>query len=206
MPQSDNSTLPRKVMLRQQMLAFLRRMPDAGPPVVLEAYGGYGAIWQRCYRDLPQGCVFEQQRHKGDVLCAQRPTWAVYVGDCAPALHAGAGAHLPVNVLDLDPYGDPWPALDAFCTSERPRPPVLAIAVHDGLLQYIRRFNGGAHSSLAAWVPRYGAEGLADHYLEACQEQLRTTVAQAGYRLSHWAGMYGRRTTTAHYLAVCVRA
>lgn len=124
--QKDNSTFTDKVAIRK--LA----MREVSAPVVMECYGGFGHLYRACYLSAKTGVVFEAKADKSAVLGLQRPHWAVYEADCVNALAGGAGAHLCVNVLDLDPYGEPWPALDAFMTSDRPRADVLALVVNDG--------------------------------------------------------------------------
>ncbi|MEX1254103.1 MAG: hypothetical protein WEE64_07165, partial [Dehalococcoidia bacterium] len=181
----DNSTLRRKVGLR---LALLRELADE--PVVMETHGGYGAIWRRCYSQVERGIVFESDEARAQALAVQRPTWAVYEAKCETALEAGVGAHLPVNFLDLDPYGDPWPALRAFFLSDRPRPDTMAVAVNDGLRQALRRNIGWNARSVATAVRKYGNTALHGVYLEACREQLEELAGAARYRLDGWTGYY----------------
>lgn len=123
----DNSTYTLKTSLRIKTLVHVPQ------PIVLEAYGGWGKLFLSCYYGLQGGVVFEKNPAKADYLARQRPTWAVYEADCVQAIAGGAEGHLPVNFLDLDPYGEPWPALNAFWKSERPWPELLAIVVNDGL-------------------------------------------------------------------------
>src|SRR4051812_3936723 len=134
--QKDNSTFTRKAALRSRTLMMVEH------PVVMETHGGAGLIFSRCYRSVKEGIVFERDPDKAAILAHQRPTWAVYECLCENAIAEGAGAHLEVNFLDLDPYGEPWPALDAFFGSDRPFPPRLAIVVNDGLRQKLK-MNGG---------------------------------------------------------------
>lgn len=196
--QKDNTTYSDKVTIRK--LA----MHEVSDPIVMECYGGFGHLYRACYSSARTGVVFESKSEKCAVLGLQRPHWAVYQAECVNALTNGAGAHLCVNVLDLDPYGEPWPALDAFMSTERPRAPRLALVVNDGLRQKIRM--GGAWNvhSLRDVVSKYGND-LHDHYLEICRELVQTKAAQAGYRLDRFAGKYcGHAQQMTHYLAVLV--
>ncbi len=198
----DNSTAQQKIALRRQAL----RQLDS-PPRVLEAYGGLGTLYRHCYQDIRQGVVFEQDRGKARTLAAQRPTWAVYQGDCVAAMRGGAGAHLSVNLLDLDPYGSPWPALDAFLQSARPLPEKLVVVVNDGLR--------GAHKFMTqAWdidhvaplVAHFGND-LYGIYLEAAQWFVQEKAREAGYHLTRWTGYYcGNKQSMTHYLAVLERS
>ena len=132
--QKDNSTFHQKALLRQMALARLE-----AEPVVMETHGGEGKLFDACYRGVTRGVVFEKDADKASILGRQRPTWAVYEGDCVASIQGGAGAHLEVNLLDVDPYGDPWPVIDAFFESERPRAERLMVVVNDGLLHSIKK-------------------------------------------------------------------
>jgi hypothetical protein len=199
--QKDNSTLSLKVSLRRNLLREIEK------PVVLESHGGYGAIYERCYAHLvAEGVVFEKDPAKAAVLGRQRPTWAVYEADCVGALAAGVGGHLAVSFFDLDPYGEPWPVVDAIFGSKRPWPERIAVVVNDGLRQNLRIAGGWKVASLEAMTARYGNRALHDHYLEICREMLAEKAAQAGYGLSRWAGYYcGYGQMMTHYAAVLVR-
>lgn len=196
----DNSTLRLKVQLRRNAL---REISD---PVVMETHGGWGRIFECCYRQLPTGVVFEKLPEKAARLAAQRPTWAVYEADVVRALASGVGAHLPVNFLDLDPYGEPWPAIAAFFSSARPFAPRLALVVNDGLRQKLR-MNGGWHvASLERAVARRGNAALYRDYLDVCRELVAEQAAKAGYAIKRWAGYYcGAHQNMTHYAAVLER-
>lgn len=126
----DNSTLDDKVMLRAVALRHL-----GAEPVIMETHGGIGDVWASVYQHVWQGVVFEKDSVKASKLARQRPTWAVYEADCVKALALGAGGYLTVNLLDVDPYGDPWPALTAFFGSVRPFAPRMVVVVNDGMRQ-----------------------------------------------------------------------
>ena len=196
----DNSTLSLKVSLRRNLLR------EIDSPVVLETHGGIGSIYARCYQDVPDSVVFETDAGKADHLARQRPDWAVYEADCVNALAAGAGNHLVINFVDCDPYGEPWPVLDAFLFSERNFPPVLAIAVNDGLRQLLRITGGWDVHSMGAMCAKYGAAQIGAHYLEICRELLSNKAAQRGYSLRRWAGYYcGYGDQMTHYAAVLTK-
>jgi hypothetical protein len=203
-PPKDNSTGERKTALRRTVLRDLRA---AGlTPVVMETHCGYGHLYRACYRDIPSGVAFDKNLAKASFSARERPTWAVYGGECVAAIQAGAGAHLCVNLLDLDPYGEPWPVLDAFFTSDRPRAQRLYVVVNDGLRQMLQRGGAWRVASLVPLIPKYGNRGLYDRYLDAAQDLMRQTAAQAGYRLRRWAGYYtGHSNQMSHYYAVLER-
>lgn len=196
--QKDNSTFHQKALLRQMAMARIEE------PIVMETHGGEGKLYDACYRGVEQGVVFEKDPDKASILGRQRPTWAVYEADCISAIQGGAGAHLAVNLLDVDPYGDPWPVIDAFFQSERPRPDRLIVVVNDGLRQglIIGAWNV---ETMQRMVAKYGNK-LAPIYLEVCQELMIEKAAQAGYDLDRWAGYYcGHGKQMTHYLAILTR-
>ena len=197
----DHSTFKYKASLRRSLL---REIAD---PVVLEAFGGWGRLYRECYGDVARGVVIEKDPRRSAFLARQRPTWAVYEADCVKALADGLGSHLAVNLLDLDPWGEPWPALEAFFGSEREFPQRLGVAVTDGLRQgTVRIGRACTMTSLAAAVDRYGNVDIFDHYLEICQELLGEIVQRAGYELTRWTGYYcGAGQGMTHYAAVCQR-
>ena len=197
--QKDNSTFKQKVMLRQMML---KRVEN---PVIMETHGGTGQLFKKCYGHIRNGVVFEKHPEKAAILGQQRPTWAVYEADCTQTIGAGAGAHLACNVLDVDPYGDPWPTIEAFFQSERPRPVDMCIVVHDGARQDVKR---GMHRQRAPDSVRelmigwYGA-GLYGYYLDACERAMCVKAAIIGYDLARFAGFYSSRDQChTHYLAI----
>jgi len=196
-PKLDNSTFRLKAQLRSKALRELDQ------PVVLETHGGWGKLFDQCYRDVPVGVVFEQNAPKAAYLARQRPTWAVYEADCVRALREGVGSHLEINFLDLDPYGEPWPAIDAFLTSDRPFPVRLIIVVNDGLRQKLRMNGGWMVSSLAEVLRSRGNAALHGEYLSICRELLERKAARQGYSMKRWTGYHcGFKLGITHYAAL----
>lgn len=198
--QKDNSTFERKRALR---LSMLQRIAD---PVIMETHGGIGKLFAYCYASRPRGVVFEKDPAKADFLATQRPTWSVYCSDVLPALRAGAGAHLPINFIDLDPYGSPWEVLDAFLTSSRVFPPIIALVVNDGLRQSAQI--GGAWNvhALRSTVAKYGNHAVYRRYKEICREILTEKAQPLGYSISHWVAYYtGSANSMTHWAALLNR-
>ena len=187
-------------MLRVSMLSRLEVSP-----VICETHGGEGLLYQSCYPGVVQGVVFEKDMGRAECLARQRPTWAVYAHDCVDGLEQGAGAHLEVNVLDVDPFGDPWPAIGAFFASDRPRASVLWVAVNDGLRNSggsVGGRSGWKHKTLADMAVRFGNDSLYENYLEICQLLMTEKAAQADYVLDRFGGYYcGAAKRMTHYLA-----
>ena len=211
----DHSTFDLKISLRQRMLADIARDPYRDPrlaPIVLEAYGGSGAIYAKVYGprrlldpELPQldllppireGVVIERDPAKVDRLAHVRPQWAVYQGDTPLLLEQGLGGHLACDLWDIDPYGESLTTISALLASAagglRPKPQTVWIAVNDGARQALRR------RAAAVWeasylpkqiVDRYGTS-LEMNYLEVVQEIVEALAEPAGYRMAHFEGYY----------------
>lgn len=200
--QKDNSTLSLKTSLRRSVLAEL-----GAPAVVCESHGGYGHIFDRCYRAAAGGVVFEKDAAKAGFLARQRPTWAVYECNSTMALAAGVGSHLPINFIDIAPYGEPWPVMDAFLEGFGTRlPDRWGLAVNDGL-RYGLKLNGGWDTaSMQGAVSRWGAAALYEKYLEVCRWLVEQKAGQLGFKLARWAGYHcGAGQAMTHYAAILVR-
>lgn len=194
--QKDNSTFKQKAALRRTVL---REVPS---PVVMETHGGIGALYRACYSHVHRGIVFEKDPKKSPILAGQRPTWAVYESDCEQAIAAGAGGHLEVNVLDLDPYGGCWEVVKAFFESERPRSPTLWVVANDGLRQKIRVGGAWTVDYLQPVVAKFG-NNLHDCYLEVCRYLVGEYSKTAGYELRRFGGYYtGKGQQMTHFAAL----
>lgn len=182
-------------------LSALKELTE--PPVILETYGGTGKLFDACYSAFRLGVVLEADPSKADKLAIQRPTWRVYEADSEKAVAAGIASDLLINLLDCDPYGQPWRVLEAFFTSERERPKRLVVVVNDGLRQKLQVGSGWSVESMQDAVREYGTSALFANYLAICKDKLRTLAAQAGYDLSRWTGYYcGAHSAMTHYAAV----
>lgn len=196
----DNSTFPQKVALRQEAMQLLY-----ASPVIMETHGGVGKIFDAVYAHVERGVVFEKDADKAGVLGKQRPTWAVYEADCIEAIRAGAGAHLKINFLDIDPYGEPWPVLDAFFGSDRPFADYMVLTVNDGLRQTLALGKAWAVKSMQSVVQRYGND-LHGKYLDVCQLLVKEKAAMAGYTINRFHGYYtGYSKANTHFVAVLVK-
>jgi hypothetical protein len=155
------------------------------------------------YSEIPQGIVFEEKPAKAERLAIQRPTWAVYEADCVRSLRAGIGAHLNINYIDLDPYGEPWACLEAIFASERPWPTRLGIVVNDGLRMKCKLTGGWDCESLRPAVRQFGNAAMYPEYLMVARWNLERIAASRGYQLTDWAGYYcGHSNCMTHYAAV----
>lgn len=196
MPKKDNSTFRLKANLRKKALEYLNN------PIIMETHGGAGKLFDACYGGIDLGVVFEKNPKKAKLLGMQRPTWRVYEADCEIAIATGVGDDLPVNLLDIDPYGDPWPVIEAFFDSERERASLLCVVVNDGLRCKIRTGSSWHVGTLQNAVSKHGND-LHPIYLEICQEMLKEKASKAGYNLTRFAGYYcGHAKQMTHYLGV----
>lgn len=197
--QQDNRTYSQKVMLRQTALKLVD-----GVPVIMETHGGRGDVFSAVYTHVEQGVVFEIDPEKASRLATQRPTWAVYEGDCVTALAHGAGSHLEVNYLDADPYGSCWPTLRAFFSSKRPFAKRLVVVVNDGLRHASRGGSGWAKDDLAQMAERYGNHRLWELYpTRIVRELLEEAIEPAGYNVTFFEEYpTGVELKMVHFLAV----
>lgn len=180
----DNLTFQQKVMLRQTAVAHLREL--GVEPVVLEAYGGWGALYDACYYDIPDGCVLESDPAKSVALAIQRPAWAVYEADTPVALSLGAGDHLRYTLADFDPYGDPYPAIQAFFSSRRPFAETMMLVVMDGLKWKTRSASGWQTETLAPLLQEglFSNHDLWGNYEQVAEALCLRSVEPAGYRVT----------------------
>lgn len=158
------------------------------------------------YSQIPQGVVFELDAAKAEVLAAQRPSWSVYEANCITALRAGAGGHLECNVVDLDPYGEPWPIVEALFASERPWPARLAIAVNDGGRVKVQLTGAWEVKSLRPALEHFGIGFMYPQYLAVCRWNLERLARPKGYTMTDWTGYYcGKAGCMTHYGAILER-
>ena len=198
--QLDNSTFEQKAALRARALIAL-----GVKPVVIETHGGFGRIFSRCYSHVSDGIVFETDPAKADALAIQRPSWGVYQTDSEIALADGVGAHLEANVLDCDPYGEPWPVIEAFFSTSRPFARRMVLVVNDGLRHKTKLSGGWNVHSMQPAVEHFG-NVLGKKYLEVCEWMVRRISARVGYRVTKWTGYYcGKKKAMTHYAALLER-
>lgn len=192
----DNSTLTEKVKLRQRVLARCLA------PDVLETHGGYGRIFERTWYKARGGLVLEKDADKAEHLARQRPTWSVYHGDCERALSAGLARSTPFDVIDLDPYGQPFEVLGALALPGRTFPDVWHLVVNDGNRQKVQRGGAWHMETLAGAVRRHGAN-LYGIYLEVARECVEEFADKIGFELAGWTGYYaGKNDMMTHYWAM----
>jgi hypothetical protein len=196
----DNSTGDLKASLRKNLIKEIQN------PVVMETHGGKGVLFDKCYAGIDHGVVFEKSPDKTKILAEQRPGWFVYEANCLYGIKTGAGKSLPVNFVDIDPYGDPWPVISVFFESRHYLPQVLGLAVNDGLRHKLRMHGGWRCASLVNEVQKYGNKQLYGSYLDICQEKLKNIAGSCGYKIHKWAGYHcGAQKQMTHYAAVLVR-
>jgi len=202
----DHATFKLKLALRQRAVEIAGEWSD-GSPFVMETHGGVGRLYDALYgaRGL-RGVVFEKDEEKVSILARQRPTWAVYEANCIDALGAGAASMWEIDVMDLDPYGDPWPAVESFFSSDRPLRDSMVVVANDGLRKNARLGTAWKVGSLQDAVAAMGNRGVYDKYLDVCEHLMRRNAKIAGYTVDKFAGYYcGRGRSMTHYIAVLRR-
>jgi hypothetical protein len=194
--QQDNQTLLKKVQIRMSALKEVRA------PVVLETHGGIGSVYRRCYSDA-KGVVFEKDPKKTEMLASQRPSWRVYECDCVEAINAGVCGETVFNMIDIDPYGQCWPVIDAVFGQGVKMADRTAIVVNCGLRQNLKMGTAWNAKSMQWAVTKYGNAHVYGQYLDICREAMENKAAQAGYSLRRWAGYHcGVGGNMTHFLAV----
>jgi len=201
-PAVDNNTYEQKVSLRVTALQQL-----GSTPVVMETHGGIGDVYAAVYRDVVDGVVFEKQADRAAILANQRPTWSIYEADCVPAVKYGAGKHLTINLLDVDPYGSCWPVIDAFFSSKRPFAERMMVVGNDGTGHKLRVQGGWQMEMMEPYLAKYGNHKLWELYPDVAEEILTDLVAQAGYEVTFWDRYRcGVELKMLHFVAVLERS
>jgi hypothetical protein len=199
--QRDNSTFHEKVTLRKKALEWLDHY-GVSEPIVFEAFGGEGHLFNACYSHLDTGVVIEKDSIKASRLASQRPSWRVYEGDSIGAMAAGVGGDLAFDLLDIDPYGSCWAAIEAFFQSDRTFADRMIVVVQDGLRLKLAAGNGWEMEVLEPMIMRYGND-LHPVYQNVCHDLLELKAAQAGYALSRFGSYYtGHSKAMTHFIAV----
>lgn len=155
------------------------------------------------YSEISAGLAFDTKAAKAELLAIQRPSWSVFESDCVEALRAGVGAHLAINLIDIDPYGEPWPAVAAFFESDRPWPDRIGFAVNDGIRTKLKLTGGWDVESLREAVVKFGNAAMYGEYLAVARWNLKRLAAIREYELASWTGYYcGHGDCMTHYAAV----
>lgn len=200
MAQLDNSTIVQKVRLRRRILSLY-----PAPPTVLETHGGYGRIFERTWYRARGGVVIEKDERKAEHLSQQRPTWAVYQGDCEAALAAGLAKETAFDIIDLDPYGQPFNVLAALAIPGRVFPDRWSLVVNDGLRQKVALNGGWDVRSLQTAIGRHGSN-LYPIYLQVARECVAEFADKIGFDLVGWTGYYtGKGNMMSHYWGIMQR-
>lgn len=196
---TDHSTLQKKILLRRYIISQIEN------PVILEAYGGTGRIYSNVYSQIKSGVVIEKNSERTELLARQRPTWSVWQGDSIAAIKSGVGSHLVFNLLDVDPWGDPWPAISAYISSPRELAPKFWIVVNDGLRKKTM-LGGSWHThSLDQAVLKFG-NNLFPIYDQVCKWIILNLAESINYELSRFFISYcGSGQTMTHYAALLAR-
>ena len=204
--QKDNSTYREKVALRKRALGELAAL-GVNHPVICETHGGAGKLWAACYAEIQTpGIVFEKDPKKSEHLALQRPSWAVYECDSETALREGVGGHVVVDLLDVDPYGSSWEAIEGFLSSRRAFADQMVVVVNDGLRQALSMGAAWNIRAMERYVLKYGNDAIFKDYPDLCHEILQDKAAAAAYTVSRFASYTcGAKQFEVHMLALLTR-
>ena len=192
----DNAGLQDKLKLRRRALSYVE-----GDLLPLEVFAGAGTVGRELYREADRGTAFEKDPAKTERLARDRPAWRVYEGD-AIVLTAAAAFFPGTNYVDVDPYGDPHPAIAAVFEAAAHLADHFVLAVNDGLRQYVRMGKAWSGTSLQGIVAQYGTN-LWAVYLDVCKRLVTEKAGEASYRLTRFEGFYaGHARQMTHYYAV----
>jgi len=193
----DNKGLKDKLVLRRRALSYAMDGP------CLEAYAGYGLLFEELYRQrFPVGIAFDKNRDKAAHLARSRPEWAVYESDPVPAFSARLHQDVPFSFVDIDPYGACWPLLTSLFHERQAFQDTVVIAVNDGLREHLKWGHGGDFG-----VPPefWGSEY--DQYLALCKILIEKKAEQIGYNLLRFEGFYaGYQNQMTHFYATLTKA
>jgi hypothetical protein len=167
-------------------------------------YAGAGQLFQACYSDVNLGIAIEKNDEKVDIVARQRPTWSVFQGDCVAAVEAGIAKHLKINLIDIDPYGSPFEAIEAALSHARLADRVQLV-VNDGLRIKTKVGQSWSVGCLADVVERFG-NSIYGNYLECARFKVESLARAAGFSVENWIGYYcGHAGDMSHYLPTLVR-
>lgn len=199
--QKDNSTGEQKTRLRRSILATFKDRA----PVVLETHGGFGRVYEKTWYRADRGVVIEKDAIKCEHLAMQRPTWAVYQGDCIEAIGAGLAQRTAFDIIDVDPYGAPFDIFDALCRPTRRFPDLWHLVVNDGMRQGAQRGVSWQVDALKPIVARRG-NNIFRVYKEVAREIVEMYLARIGFKVTGWYAYYtGHADLMTHYWARCER-
>jgi hypothetical protein len=192
----DNSTLYFKASLRNKLIKNIK-----DPLVVIDVFAGAGKIYDLCYKNSLTGVAFERNPEKVEKLVEQREKWLVYECDSILGINAACGSIFKFNFIDVDPYGDPWPALHAiFSQKKYAFCDTIGIAVMDGLRQGAKMQVAWKQKGLKQFSDKYGNAELYKFYKELCKEKIEEIISPLGFRISKWAAYYcGTMDLMTHY-------
>ena len=193
-----------KTGLRRKLLKQLSL--ESKQVQILETHGGKGRVWERVYSGF-SGVVIEKNPDKTEFLVIQRPTWKVYEGDSVRLLFGGLCRAEAFSVIDVDPYGEPWPIFRALVERHDAWPSSFGIAVNDGLRQKLKLGGGWNVNSVKHLAERYGNRAMYSNYLAVCKVMIEEMFAPLGFSITWWHGYYcGANNDMTHYAAVLTRS
>lgn len=185
--------------------AIKRWMGSSGgeQPVVCECHAGSDDFGVSLYREF-DGVAFDRDWRKTGMLVKRSPSWAVYEGKSDVLARIGAGRHLRITLLDINPYGAPWSLLRAWFDSPREHPNQMILVAYDGL-RAMKMGKAWDNDELQDAVMRFGADQLQENYGIISEALVEEITGQVGYELAWWRYSDGGRNRAAHWIAHITR-
>lgn len=161
----------------------IRRLAEAAAPPgpVLETHGGTGWLASTVYAGRT-GIGIELNQRKAAARARILPAWWSIVGDSASVLRSGALRWFAPAIIDVDPYGDPWPALEAAAAGVSV-PPAVVLAVTDGLPRALQ-IRDYRVPSLRADIAAHGLDYVREYYEEICRRRIQRLFP--AYTIDRW--------------------
>jgi hypothetical protein len=128
-----NSKVAHKLLVRQRVAGLLGNSAE-----ILETFSGEGLMYDGCWSMFSGACI-DSDAAKARDSARSRPRWRTYCGDTGRALSAGWLSSVAFDVVDIDPYGEPWPYVRAFFDTERAMPDQWWLILTDGYWPQMNR-------------------------------------------------------------------
>lgn len=173
--QKDNTETHHKLAVRRRAAETLGE-----GDFILEAFAGsgemYSALWHRW-----AGFTMDKDLAKVTRAAKQRKRWGCYQGDTLRALEAGWLENIEFKLVDFDPYGEPWPALQAYFAGHLAfHSPWVAVCT-DG---YWSQRNLASKSRCLFGYGGGRFSGMSDRaYIEICHDFVRSLASRYGQEL-----------------------
>lgn len=170
---------------------------------ILECFGGFGVMYDLVWSRFRNGVMFDKKEAAVQHAAERRPSWACYCGDAVRLLGSSLHEGTAFDVVDLDCYGSPWPALRALLFSDRVFAPTTTVFLTDG---YMSRAAVGppCRALWGAGVPRMNISR--QMYEERVAVMVGEWTSHAGLRVTQHERWWQGKGTAYMAMVLCTRA